>query len=521
MKTKCLATIVLSLALTSVAQAQFTANSQTITINGVSSNWAGFADYIVGSNTFGDVLLIENGGVLSNFDGVIGDLSGASNNTAIVTGSGSGWTNYQGLVVGSQGAGNSLIISNGGRVTTPFADVAVGFGAAGSSNNTVTVTGTGSMLSNNFNLYVGYRGKNSRMTISDGGVVRDSTGWIGTGVSSSSNSAVTVTDLGSVWINGLMVVGDISTGNQITITNGGEVRCANIIMGNAASSGNNVGTVTGASSVWNIGPAPGLGNLEVGLGGRSNRLIIADGAAVHSTHGVLGGTSKSNVVTVTDSGSVWDSMVDLTVGSSGTTNTVIIGPGASVVATNVYVSFLVNASGNQIDIEGGSLVATNVFIGNPQAPNCGATGQITVDAGELVVTNAAGNAKLEVVSGTLTLNGGTNIIDILVVTNSCAHFVHAGGTLIVGSYVFDQTKFRSTAVTPSGNDILLTWMMGPGATNALQAAPGNVNGGFGTNGFTDIFVVTNNSTAGTVTNYIDVGGATNNPARYYRVRLVP
>jgi len=91
----------------------------------------------------------------------------------------------------------------------------------------------------------------------------------------------------------------------------------------------------------------------------------------------------------------------------------------------------------------------------------------------------------------------------------------------MATFVFDQTKFRSTAVTPSGNDILLTWMMGPGATNALQAAPADVNGGYSTNGFTDIFVVTNNSAVGTVTNYIDVGGATNKPARYYRVRLVP
>jgi hypothetical protein len=64
-------------------------------------------------------------------------------------------------------------------------------------------------------------------------------------------------------------------------------------------------------------------------------------------------------------------------------------------------------------------------------------------------------------------------------------------------------------------------MMGPGATNALQAAAGNPSGGYTTNAFTDIFVVTNNSAAGTLTNYLDVGGATNKPARYYRVWLVP
>jgi hypothetical protein len=40
-----------------------------------------------------------------------------------------------------------------------------------------------------------------------------------------------------------------------------------------------------------------------------------------------------------------------------------------------------------------------------------------------------------------------------------------------------------------------------------------------TNITTEIFAVTN--TTGTVTNYLDVGAATNAPASVYRVRLVP
>jgi T5SS/PEP-CTERM-associated repeat protein len=314
-----------------------------------------------------------------------------------------------------------------------------------------------------------------------------------------------------------MVIGESGKANQMTTTNGGAVYSSNIIIGNATASSSNIVTITGTGSVWSVSPGQGAGDLELGLGGPANQLTISDGAAVHATFGILGGTSKNNVVTVTGAGSVWDSMTDLYVGSDGITNTLTIGPGGSVVATYVYVSYLAGA-GNRINIEGGNLESTNVTIGNA---NCTATGQITVDAGQLLVTNAAHNAVLQVLSGTLTLNGGTTIIDQLVVTNSCARFVHAGGTLVLGNYVIDQNKFRSTAVTPSSNDVLLTWMMGPGATNALQAAPGDVNGGFSTNAFADIFVVTNNSTAGTVTNYLDVGGATNIPSRYYRVRLVP
>jgi T5SS/PEP-CTERM-associated repeat protein len=351
------------------------------------------------------------------------------------------------------------------------------------------------------------------MTISGGGAVHDTTGYLGLG---SSNNVVTITGPGSVWSNGAMVVGESFPGNQMTITNGGAVYSGMLIIGNAStlSTNGNVVTVTGAGSVLNVIP----NNLEVGNGTVGNHMTISDGGAVHGTHGIVGGGGKNNVVTVTGPGSVWDSMIDLIVGSNGKTNTLTIGTGASVVAANVYVSYLAGNGGNRINIEGGSLISTNVSIGNLTCPS---SAQITVDSGMLLVTNATHNAALEVLSGTLTLNGGTTIVDRLVITNACARFVHAGGTLIVGSYVFDQTKFRSTAVTPSGNDILLTWMMGPGATNALQAAAGDVNGGFGTNAFSDIFVVTNNSAAGTLTNYLDVGGATNKPAHYYRVRLVP
>jgi glucose/arabinose dehydrogenase len=81
------------------------------------------------------------------------------------------------------------------------------------------------------------------------------------------------------------------------------------------------------------------------------------------------------------------------------------------------------------------------------------------------------------------------------------------------------SSFRITSVVRTGNDVSVSWMTGVGKTNALQAAAGDGSGGYSTNGFADIFTVTN--TVGSVTNYLDSGGATNTPARYYRVRLVP
>ncbi len=77
---------------------------------------------------------------------------------------------------------------------------------------------------------------------------------------------------------------------------------------------------------------------------------------------------------------------------------------------------------------------------------------------------------------------------------------------------------RIDSILRQGNDIQLTWTTVAGKTNVLQAANGAADGGY-SNNFTDIFTVTN--TVSTVTNYLDVGAATNFSARYYRLRLLP
>jgi len=80
------------------------------------------------------------------------------------------------------------------------------------------------------------------------------------------------------------------------------------------------------------------------------------------------------------------------------------------------------------------------------------------------------------------------------------------------------SSFHITSMVTTGNDVAVTWVMGSGKTNALQWTAGAGDGSYRTNGFSNLFIVTN--TLSTVTNYLDLGGATNAPARYYRVRLV-
>ena len=67
----------------------------------------------------------------------------------------------------------------------------------------------------------------------------------------------------------------------------------------------------------------------------------------------------------------------------------------------------------------------------------------------------------------------------------------------------------------------ITWNTAGVRTNRLQATPGAASGSY-SNNFTDItgdIVIPVFGDA--VTNRLDIGGATNIPAFYYRIRLVP
>jgi T5SS/PEP-CTERM-associated repeat protein len=417
--------LALSVAVAPAAHAQYTANYQTNIISGVTNNWSG--SYFVGGFGFSaDVLLIQNGGVLSNGDGYVG--YHGSNNTAVVTGSGSLWIDNGTLTVSWYGAGNSLVISNGGQVLD--ANCNLGFEGT-SSNNSLLVTDPGSVLSNANSLSIG--GRMNSLVINNGGKVVDNSALIGTS--------------------------SLGRSNSVRVVNGG---------------------------VW------------------QNDLL--------------------------------------------------------------YVGYWFSASNNMLMVTGGSVFATNLIVGVRESL---CDNLLQLDSGSVIVTNVSTNAELEVRYGKFILNGGTLQVDRFVMTNACAQFVRTGGTLIYGMAVLDPNRdddgdgvpngyeqshgldplnaadanvdsdgdgftnlqeylagtdptnsasaFRITEIVQESDSLHITWTTGTGKTNALQAAAGG--GGYYTNGFADIFTVTN--AVGSATNFLDLGGATNWPARFYRVRLVP
>jgi hypothetical protein len=81
--------------------------------------------------------------------------------------------------------------------------------------------------------------------------------------------------------------------------------------------------------------------------------------------------------------------------------------------------------------------------------------------------------------------------------------------------------FRILSIQSQSNDMNLVWTTPGSRTNAVQATNGDANAGY-SNNFVDISGPIDISTSGdTTTNWVDVGGATNGPSRYYRIRLVP
>jgi hypothetical protein len=153
-------------------------------------------------------------------------------------------------------------------------------------------------------------------------------------------------------------------------------------------------------------------------------------------------------------------------------------------------SVIVDPGGEALANCGGSLTFTGIVINNG-----------TLRASNGSVLEFYGPV---VNNGLVDLSGGAAIFHSLFINN--------------GSIITAATPFRITSLAKQANNILITWLTSPGETNELQATAGGPGGSYSTNNFTPIFTVTN--TLGTVTNYLDIGGATNS-SRYYRVRLIP
>ncbi|MGA2603464.1 MAG: hypothetical protein ABSG14_04480 [Verrucomicrobiia bacterium] len=410
---------------------------------------------IVG-NTGGKVsVTITNGGQVVSGYGWLGFASSSSNNVVLVTGAGSVWNNDNGYMhIGWYSAGNQLIITNAGQVVGLSAYLGYYYS---SSNNLALVTGPGSVWTAG-GMCVGNYGSGNQLIITNGGQVVDGLAYLGYGdnVYHSSNNVVLVTGSGSVWSNsGNLYVGNYGSSNQLTIANGGKVVVVNAsaYLGFFPGSDNNVVLVTGPGSVWSNQP-----NLYIGWYSAGNQLIITNGGQVFDGAAELGinSSGSNNVVLVTGPGSVW-SNGDVTVGAQGAGTQLTIANGGQVVDGNGYLGSFTSASSNNVALVTGSgSVWSNtgsLYVGYASTGN-----RVTVTNGGAVSANQLVLGQNASSSGTLTLAGGTVTVVGLIATNSGSAIAFNSGTLIS----------NGTAITNAQ-----TFVVG----DALDAATFQLNGG--------------------------------------------
>jgi hypothetical protein len=456
-------------------------------------------------------------------DGLLGGLL-QDNGTMVIMG-GSVITTNCTLQIEPSFAAGLLIISNG---VVRARDVSIDVGEGGSG--TIEVIGGVMTLSSSLSLG-GHNGLQATLFVANGGllVVTNGPTYIGNGSECSGSITVTNATLlaHDLWVgDGHDCSGDLSI-EAGTVTLGGSLNFGGGSGGVVSLSG---GVLIVTNDTTTIGGEEGNGEITIEDGLFWAREILV--GSEDQSDGVLtvnGGTTQlSSYLQVGGLGNLSDGEVFVNSGQLVVTNGEIIVGSEDAASITVSLGLLAanyidlgvgRLAAGTLSVKGGSVTAaTGITLGDCASNTFG---YVSVDGGQLTVTNAAHTGFIDVQNGQLVLSSGLLQVDKLVMTNTCSSFVHNGGTLIVGSVALDPNTFRIVSVIPQGNNMLVTWLMAPGQTNALQVSSGGIHGSYETNGFVDIFIVTNNTIVGSLTNYLDIGAATNKPSRYYRARVSP
>ena len=430
-------------------------NNISVTVKDAGSQLYHGSALRVGNGGTGNTLTISNSGRIQGTSGYISSASGASNNTVNVTGSGASWNLSGELQVGSYGTGSSLNITAGGQVSTT-SNLHVGYNVA-TDHNSVTVTGTGSSLGVGGVLTVGSSGNTNSLTIGSGATMTVGGGgssYVGDATSGTNNSLVvdggTLTFTGGADFN----VGNRGTGNSMTIQNGGKATMPTMYMAYWGTASNNTVTITGAGSEW------------IGLGtGRD--WLLGQGGGTNSVLNVSSGGAMSNVS-------------NLQLYSTG--SVLNLGDGNSISTVSANGVFL-NTASAQLNFNSGRLTAR---AGGELIPGPG--GPVTLNGPAYISTNYASSID-NVLGGTGSLTKeGTGTLTLLATETYSGNTTVSAGTLKLQAivppsftyYRFTPTKLRSgTTVQLSELQFFLndTWtaatdVTNPGGSNAPGAGEG-------------------------------------------------
>jgi len=342
------------------------------------TNGGAFLNLTVGTGTGGNgnSLIITNGGKVFAGNGIIGTAS-RTNNQVWVTGSGSVWSNtgFISLGAGANAFGNQLTIGNSGQVFSATGYVG-GPPAIASSvrSNTVTITDTGSVWMISGDLLVGHTPANvsgipfsgeNHVIVSNGALLVSANTYVGghsgTGVRGTTNNTVTVTGAGSVWSNNaVLAIGSGVNTAQINASNAVIVGAGGFVFNNGAvelgrqNARENSLTVTGTGSVFQATGGILVGN---GNGASGNYLVIADGGVLISGASTLGNNQNTSntYARIEGPGSRWDlGSAALNIGGNPTSFNALlaVSNGATLISGDLAVGGGSSASSNRYDAGG-------------------------------------------------------------------------------------------------------------------------------------------------------------------------
>lgn len=369
--------VVVTVFLTTALPVRAENNTSLIIIGPTTTNIGG--PLTIGSTGTNNSLQISNGGAVTNTTGIVGDTLAADFNYAVVSNVNSIWYNSGNLTIGDRGSTNRLIITDQGQVHGAF--ITVG-NASGSSDNEALVTGSNSLLQGNGNFLVGNASAGNTLTISNGGRVADTSGilFVGSSATATSN-LILITGSGSILDHaGSVRLGSSGSYNQLLVTNGGSLSIgATFTFGAGSNLGSsNTVLITGVGSTWTNGAG-----INFSSDGTGNRIRVEEGGVVVAA--TMNLSTSSNTVIVSGTGSTV-SLGDAStaaIGFGGTDNQLIVSNGGRFTAGAIRVGRIVGDSSNSVLVTGaGSIVELGtITVGSNSATTFGIGGKVTVTDG--------------------------------------------------------------------------------------------------------------------------------------------
>ena len=199
-------------------------------------------------------------------------------------------------------------------------------------------------------------------------------------------------------------------------------------------------------------------------------------------------------------------------------------PSSYAVGTNLVVWTAADAVGNA------SSCTQQVFVldNEPPAMTCPADVTVIIPAGMTCACNVTlGLPAVSDNCSVASLNNnapscysvGTNLV-LWTATDNHGNVSVCTQRVIVATVTLDSASVRIVAIQALGDDINLTWQTFGNTTNVIQLATPIIAGNY-TNNFINLGTVVVPGSGVAVTNWVDHGGATNSPSRFYRIHLQP